>query len=377
MDFGLSEIQEMLRKTARDFLTIECPKKFVREMEEDEIGYSPQLWRKMAELGWLALPFPEKYGGNEGGFLDLVILLEEMGRACLPSPFIPMVVMSGLTIVDSGTEKQKDEIMPRIINGDLICTLALNESPGRSKVVDTTCIAVRKGKNYLISGTILFVPEAHIADYFLVCTGNGEAIEQHGDTSLFLVDTGSPGIICAPLKTIASDKQYEVIFDNVEVPEDNMLGKESEAREGIKRMLQRAAVAKCAEMVGGAAQCLEMTVNYAKERIQFGQPIGSFQAIQHYCAKMAVDVDAARLNTYEAAWMIDEGIDCAKQVAIAKAWVSEAYQRVTAISHQVHGTIAFTRDMDVELYIRRAKAGEIAFGDADYHREIIAQEIGL
>jgi alkylation response protein AidB-like acyl-CoA dehydrogenase len=376
VDFSLSEGQELLKRAARDFLEKECPKRLVREMEEDDVGYSAQLWRQMAELGWMALPFPESYEGNEGGFLDLVVLLEEMGRACLPSPFVPTVVLGGLTILDMGSEEQKAEFLPRIASGDMFCTLALVEPSDSYSPAGISCQAVADGDGYLLSGTKLFVPDAHVADYLIVGarTGNGEA---EPGVTLFWVEAKSAGIDCTPLKTIAGDKQFEVKLDGVKVPRESVIGKAGRAWGGVARILERATVAKCAEMAGGAQRVLDMTISYAKERNQFGRPIGSFQAIQHYCANMATDVDASCFNTYKAAWMIEEGLPCVKEVAIAKAWCSEAYHRVTASSHQIHGAIGWTKDMDLELYTRRAKTAELAFGDADFHREKIAQELGL
>ena len=376
MDFSLSEGQELLKRTARDFLEKECPKQLVREMEEDDIGYSAQLWQSMAELGWLALPFPESYGGNEGSFSDLVVLLEEMGRACLPSPFVPTVVLGGLTILDMGSEEQKEEFLTRITRGDIVCTLALVEPVDSYSPAGISCQAIADEDGYLLTGTKLFVPDAHIADYLVVSARTGSGKAEQGIT-LFLVEARSPGIDYTPLKTIADDKQFEVNLDSLKVPRECVIGEPGRAWRGVKRILERAAVAKCAEMVGGAQRVLDMTISFAKERKQFGRPIGSFQAIQHYCANMATDVDASRFNTYKAAWMIDEGLTCAKEVSIAKAWCSEAYRRVTALGHQIHGAIGWTKDLDLELYTRRAKAAEIAFGDADFHREKIAQELGL
>ena len=377
MDFSLSEAQELLKRTARDFLEKECPKQLVREMEEDETGYPAQLWHNMAELGWMALPFPEKYGGGGGSFADLVILLEEMGRACLPSPFIPTVVLGGLTILDMGSEEQKKKFLPHIAKGDMVCTLALLEPSDSYDPADISCRAIADEDGYLVNGTKLFVPDAHITDYLVVAARTRNSSRAEQGVTLFLVDTRSPGIDYTLLKTIAGDKQFEVNFDSVKVPRESVIGEVGWAWKGAERILERAAVAKCAEMVGGAQRVLEMTVSYAKERIQFGRPIGSFQAIQHYCANMATDVDASRFNTYKAAWMIDEGLPCSKEVAIAKAWCSEAYRRVIALSHQIHGAIGWTKDLDLELYTRRAKAAEIAFGDADFHREVIARELGL
>ncbi|MBN1368219.1 MAG: acyl-CoA/acyl-ACP dehydrogenase [Dehalococcoidales bacterium] len=376
MDFSLTEEQELLKKTARDFLEKECPKTLVRKMEDDELGYSPQLWDNMAGLGWMALPFPEKYGGSEGSFSDLVILLEEMGRACLPSPFISTVVLGGLTISDMGSEKQKETLLSRIAKGQMSCAFALLESDDTYKPAGISCRAILNENGLILTGTKLFVQDARVADYIVVAVRTGSGSTEHGIT-LVLIDSKSPGIEYTPLKSIAGNKQFEVKFDGVKVPYEGVIGKLGEAGEGLERTLARAAVAKCAEMVGGAQRVLEMTVEYAKNRIQFGRPIGSLQAIQHYCAKIATDVDASRLNTYKAAWMIDKGLPYAKQVSLAKAWCNEAYYRVTALSHQIHGAIGWTKDMDLELYTRRAKSAEFAFGSADFHREVIAREMGL
>ena len=377
MDFSLSEEQELLKRTARDFLEKECPRQLVRQMEDDDKGYPTQLWHTMAALGWMALPFPEEYGGGGGSFSDLIILLEEMGRACLPSPFIPAVVLCGLTILDTGSKEQKDAFLPGIARGDIIGTLALLEPSDSYDPAAISCRAIARESEYLVTGTKLFVQDAHIADYLVVAARTGSVNGAEEGITLFLIDARSPGISRTILKTIAADKQFEVNFDNVKVPGESVIGEVNRARRGVAGMLERAAVAKCAEMVGGAQRVLEMTVDYAKERVQFGRPIGSFQAIQHYCTNIAIDVETSRFNTYKAAWMIAEGIPCFKEVAIAKAWCSEAYRRVTALSHQIHGAIGWTKEMDLELYTRRAKAIEVAFGDADFHREKIARALGL
>ncbi len=377
MDLGFTEEQEMLRTMARDFLTKECPKKMVREMVEDERGYPPELWRKMAELGWMGLVFPEKYGGTGMGFLDLVVLLEEMGRACLPGPYFSTVILGGLTILDAGSEEQKSEFLPKIARGELILTLALVEPSAKYDAASITTKAVADGDNYVISGTKLFVPNAHIADWMIVIARTKDGATPEEGITLFLVDAKSRGITSTLLKTIAGDKQCEVVFKDVRVPKKNILGKPDGGWEVVERSLQRATVAQCAEMIGGAQAALDMSVAYAKERVQFGRPIGSFQIIQHYCANMVTDVDGAKFVTYHAAWRLDEGLPCAKEASIAKAWVSEAYRRVTVLGHQIHGAIGYCMDHDMPLYYKRAKAGEVAFGDADFHRELVAQEIGL
>lgn len=377
MDLALSEEQEMLRKMARDFLTNECPKKHVREMEEDEKGYSPELWQKMAELGWTGLVLPEQYGGGGGSFLDLAILLEEMGRACLPGPFFPTVVLGALTLAEAGTEAQKKQVLPLVAGGKAIVTLALTEPSAAWSADGVSTKASLQGDSYTLNGTKLFVSDAHVADWLIVVARTGEGNKPEEGITLFLVDARSNGLKYEVLKTIASDKQCEITLKDVSVPASNVIGKAGQGWEIVERALRRAAVAKCVEMVGGAQQVLEMTVQYAKDRVQFDKPIGSFQAIQHHCANMATDVDGARLIAYQAAWMMSEALPCTREVAMAKAWLSDAYRRVTAIGHQVHGGVGFTKDHDMQLYYRRAKAGELAFGDADFQREVVAAELGL
>ena len=377
MDLGLSEEQEMLRTSARDFLQKECPKQLVKQLDESDEGYSPELWRKMAELGWMGLVLPEEYGGSGGSFLDLVVLLEEMGYNILPGPFFSTVVLGGLSILAAGNEKQKKEFLPKVANGEIILTLALTEPNAKYDAASVKTKAVARNGEYVISGTKLFVLDANVADYLLCVARTKQGVKPEDGITIFLVDAKSPGVKCTLLKTLARDKQCEIIFDNVNVPKDNVLGEVDRGWPVVESILQKAAVAKCSEMVGGAQASLEMAVSYAKERVQFNRPIGSFQAIQHYCANMVTDVDGSRFVTYRAAWKISEGIPATMDVAVAKAWTSEAYGRVTLLGHQIFGAIGFTMDHDMHLYYRRAKAGEIMFGDGDFQRAVVAQELGL
>jgi len=377
MDLALSQEQEILWKSARDFLANKCPKTLVREMEEDEQGYPPELWKEIAELGWLGLPFPEKYEGVGLSFLDLIVLLEEMGRACLPGPFLPTVVLGGLPILEWGREEQKRYFLPKICKGEAVLTLALTEPSARYEAASVRTSATPEGDDYLISGTKLFVPDAHIADWIICVTRTEETANPEEGITLFLVDTKSPGISTVVLGTIAGDKQCELTLEKVRVPRGNILGQLGQGWEMVKRIMEWAALAKSAEMVGGNQQVMEMTVNYAKERIQFDRPIGSFQVIQHYLADMSIDVDSSRASLYKAAWMLSEGLPCTYETSVIKGWISEAYRRVVTRSHQIHAAIGFTKEYDLELYFRRAKAGELLFGDADFHREVVAQQLGL
>lgn len=374
MRLALTEEQEMLKRSARDFLDDKCSKAFVSQMEDSDTGFSRDLWQEMAELGWMGLVVPEQYGGGGMSFLDLAVLLEEMGRACLPGPFFSTVVLGALTIMDAGSEEQRQEYLPGLVRGEKIFTLALSE-PGVGPD-DTGSIRVEAtldGHAYSIQGTKLFVPDAHIADHLLcvVRTKPEEGI------AVLVADARSPQISHVLLKSIGGDKLCEVVFNGLSVPETDVLGRVSQGSMVVERIVQRAAVAKCCEMVGNMQRVLEMTVDYAKERKQFDRPIGSFQAIQHYCADMATDADAARLSTYQAAWMLSQALPCAREVAIAKAWMGEASRRVMDLAHQIHGAIGVSMEHDLHFYTRRAKAAEMAFGDADFHREVVAREMGL
>ena len=374
MDLGLNEAQQMLKNSAQEFLEAECSKDYVREMEEDERGYTPELWQKLAEQGWLGLIIPEKYGGVELEYQDLIVLLEEMGRYMLPGPYFSTVVMGGMTITDAATEEQKEEYLPRIAEGQIIVTLAINEPSGRWDAAGIELKASENGDKWVLNGTKLFVPNAHVSDYVVVAARTGEGTN---DISLFIVSTQAKGVEETLLQTIASDRQSEVVFNNVEVSSSNLLGEKNAGWSTIEKVLQWGAIGKCAEMTGGGQEVLDMTVEYAKQRTQFGRPIGTFQAIQRHCANMATDVEGSKFITYQAAWRLSEGLPADREVAMAKAWVSEAYRRVCALGHQSHGAIGFTKEHNMQLYSRRAKAAELAFGDADLHLDKVSEILGL
>ena len=377
MDFSLSEEQEMLRTSARDFLQEKCPKALVKAMEKDERGYPPELWKEMAGLGWLGLVFPERYEGSGMSFLDLAVLLEEMGRACLPGPFFSTVVLGGLTLLDAGTEQQKRTFLPAIARGEAILTLALTEPEG---LYGADAISVRAravGQEFAISGPKLFVPDAHVATNLLCVARTKPRTRGQDGISVFIVDAGTPGLSHSMLETMSGDKQCEVVFDQVKVCREQLVGPLNHGWPIVQRAIERAAIAKCCEMVGMMSRALELAVAYAKERRQFGRPIGSFQIVQHYCASMAADVDGARFSTYEAAWKTSQGLPVTKEVAIAKAWMNEAFGRVITLAHQVHGAISVTLDHELQYYTKRGKAADLTYGDGDFYRELVAQQMGL
>lgn len=377
MDLDLTQEQRILKRSAREFLKKECPPSLLREMKDDERGYLQKLWNQMAELGWTGVMIPEKYGGIGSNFLDLCILLEAMGEVCCQSPFFSTVVLGGLVILSAGSEEQKEALLPKIADGDLILALAMTE-PGSWYGTSNIAMSAKAEKNdYVLNGTKLFVENAHLADYIICVARTDTTKSPDGGLTLFLVDTKSPGIKCSPLRTLAYDKQSDVAFNKVSVPKSNVLGEVDQAGSILEKLQDQATVAKCAELVGCIQTAFDMTVAYAKERKQFGRPIGSFQAVQHHCANMVVDVDGSRFITYQAAWKISEGISASLDVAMAKAWTSSASRRVTSLAHQIHGAISFTEEYEVHLYYRRAKAAEVAFGDTEYHLERVAQALDL
>jgi alkylation response protein AidB-like acyl-CoA dehydrogenase len=377
MDLSLTEEQLLLQDSARDFLRQECPATHVRAMEVDDIGYSPALWQQIAELGWPGLMFSEQYGGSGYSFIELCVLMEEFGRVLLPSPFHSAVLTFGLPILFGGSNTQKQRYLSALAAGKMLGTLALTEPSASFEPSGISVRAECHSGKFVINGTKLFVLNAHTADELLVAVRTSDSGWPERGISLLLVPGKAAGVEITPLQTIASDRQFEVEFRNLEVGADALVGTPHDAWPLIKKTLDYATVAKCAEMVGMAQVAFDMSVEYAKNRVQFGRPIGSFQAIKHKCADMVIDVDGSRFITYRAAWCLAEGLDATKEIAMAKAWTSEACRRVCAQAHQIHGGIGFTKEYDLQLYFRRAKQGELFYGDADLHREIVAQEIGL
>ena len=378
MDFDLAEEQSMLRTMARNFLGAKCPKKLVREMIEDERGYPADLWKEMAGLGWMGLAVPEEYGGAGSNLLDLAILIEEMGRACLPGPFFSSVVLGGLSLLEVGSEELRRLFLPRLVQGELLLTLALTESSGVYAVDAMKTEAISDGKGgFTIRGTKLFVPDAHVADYVVCVARTKDTAKPEDGITLFLVERKSPGVKCSVLKTIAGDKQCEVVFDNAEVPESGILGEIDKGWYHAQQVVEKATAIRCAEMLGGARQVLEMTVSYAKDRAQFGHPIGSFQAIQHALADMFTDVEACSVTTYNAIWRLSAGLPASQEVSMAKALVSEAFKKAATSAHQIHGAVGFTEDHDLPLYFKRAKAWELSLGDAHFHFDKIAAQEGI
>ncbi|MCX6006321.1 MAG: acyl-CoA/acyl-ACP dehydrogenase [Chloroflexi bacterium] len=377
MDFDFNEQQSMLKTMARDFLAGVCTKTRVRELEKDEKGYDPDMFSKMAELGWMGLIFPEDYGGMGAEFLDLVVLMEEMGRNIIPGPFFSTVGLCAIPILKFGTETQKKKYLPAVAEGRNVWSLAYTEISGRFSPVDINCMAVADGKNYVINGEKWFAPFAHIADYLLVICRTEAAKADTDGLTAFLVKAGTRGIKTELIPTVSGDGQCRIRFKNVIVSKRDILGKLGQGWKVINYLMQHATILKCAEMAGACEAVLEMTQAYAKDRVQFDKPIGSFMAIQHKLVDMLIDVEGLQFVVHNAAWLVSIGARADMAVSLAKAKANEVYQRVCIDGIKIHGAIGFTMDHDIGCYFRRVKADEFMLGDTDLHLEKVAGEMGL
>jgi len=376
MDFAFSEEQEMLRASTRDFLAKECSSKVVRKLMDAAAPYDEGLWKKTADLGWTALGIPEQYGGV-GTFLDLIVVLEEAGRALMPGPFFATMGLAVPALLEAGTEAQKKEVLGAIADGSARATLAMTEPSGRWDAGAVTLSAKPSGGGWRLDGVKLFVPDAEAADYMVVAArtrGEGE-----DGISLFLVKGRPAGMTVTSLKTLDMTRRWsEVRFDGVNLASDSLMGSADKAWPHLKRALEWATAALCAEMVGGTQRVLETSTEYAKTRHQFGKPIGIYQAVSHKLADMLVLSESGRSATYYAAWAVEaDAADRSLAASMAKAYVSDAYRRVAGDGIQVHGGIGFTWEHDMHLYFKRAKSSEVTLGDATYHRELVAQALDL
>ena len=373
MHFGWTTEQELLRSTAREFLERECPISRVREWMEDSRGYSPEVWAKLAELGWLGLLIPEAYGGSGLGFVDLTVILEETGRSLLPSPFLA-TLQGTLAVLRAGNPTQRKEILGGVAAGERILSFAITEESGTEDARDLETRATRDGSGYRVTGTKLFVPDGQNADQIVVVARTGGAGES--GISLLLVDRGAPGLEVRPLESIDHTRRIaELRFDGVRA---ELLGEDLAGWNVWRWVRDRALVALAAEAVGGVEKVLEDSVAYAKQRVQFGKPIGVNQAIKHKCADMLIDLESSRSITHYAAWNAAEDLEQTSLFAsMAKAFTSDAYRRASAENIQIHGGVGFTWEYDCHLYFRRAKAIEVTYGDSVHHREQVAELLDL
>jgi alkylation response protein AidB-like acyl-CoA dehydrogenase len=371
MDFSFSPDQQLLRTSARAFLDEHVKPATVRALFDDPRGEREGLWKEMAELGWLGLALPEEAGGSALGMVETAILLEEMGRAACPAPYLP-TVLAGQAIAAAGSAAQKSRWLAAIAGGSARGTVAFIERDLDWDPETTTARAARTRQGWTLTGFKQFVPWPHVADVLLVPARAPEGL------SLFLVEPAAvSGLTISMMTGIdLSSRVGAVALDGVAVGADAVLGAPGQASALLTALLARGAVAAAAEMLGAARRCLDMAVDYAKVREQFGQPIGSFQAIRHKCAEMLLEVENSHAATYYAAWALDaDADDRGLAASVAKAYVNDAARRVCGEAIQVHGGIGFTWEYDLHLYFKRAKGLEVMYGDADYHRELALRAV--
>lgn len=368
MDLTFTEEQSLIATTARELLAARSSTSAFRAVADGRDGYSTELWKEIAELGWIGLALPAEHGGGGGKFLDLCLLVEEMGRALVPSPFVP-TVLGALALARFGTTEQRAAWLPGVVHGEHVVSYA---APAWGSAGGGVRAEIA-GEGIVLRGSALLVPYAHVADLLLVAA----RCDDRSGPAVLLVDPGAAGVTIGALDAVDVHRQCRVDFEGVRVALDDVLGHDLDGAAVVAVLDAHGAAATCAEMVGGAERVLDMTVEYASAREQFGRAIGSFQAIQHHCADMATDVLTSRFIAYEAQWRLAQGLDAREEVSMAKAWVSDAYRRVCALGHQVHGAIGFTGEHDLHLYLRHAIASELTFGDADHHRGRVADLLGL
>ena len=371
MNFAFSEEQEELRKMVRSFLEAKSSETAVREQMETEKGYDAAVWSQMAgEMALQGLAIPEEFGGQGFSFIELGVVLEEMGRALLCAPYFSSVVLAANALLQSGDEDAKKAYLPGIASGETLATLATTEPSGRWDEAGITIEAKGSGSDFTITGTKSFVLDGHTASLIIVAARTAKGV------SLFAVEGNAKGLTRTALSTMdQTRKQAKLEFNGTPA---KLIGAEGAGGAILSKVNDLAVVALAAEQVGGAQKVLEMAVQYAKDRIQFGRPIGSFQAIKHKCADMLLEVESAKSAAYYGMWCAAEMNEELPSVAsLAKAYCSEAYFHAAAENIQIHGGIGFTWEHPAHLYFKRAKSSELIFGDPTYHRELLAQRIGI
>jgi alkylation response protein AidB-like acyl-CoA dehydrogenase len=380
MDLSLTEFQKMLKNSAGDFLKSELPWTFAKEIDESETGFSPELWRKVADMGWLGMVLPEACGGMGCSLTDLAVIYEEMGQALMPGVCFSSSVLCGLIISDLGTEAQKEAILPSIAKGERILALALTEPDygWSGENIHLSARAVEAG--FVLNGSKCFVHDAQIADQFVCVARTAEKLDPSGGITLFLVDKTAPGLSCRAISAFSGERFNEVIFKDVKVPSSAILGEKDHGWDALSKPLNKATVILCAYMVGACQRLLDMTVQYAQTRVQFGQPIGAFQWVQGYIIGQANELEKARWFTYEALWKLDSNKpddEKREAVSLAKAVASDALLECGHLGHEVHAGLGVDKKYPLYLYSKKSKTLFSYLGDSNHHRREIAHRLGL
>ncbi|MBT3311951.1 MAG: acyl-CoA/acyl-ACP dehydrogenase [Desulfobacterales bacterium] len=378
MDISLNKVQKNIAKEARRFLKKECPIDFIREIVDGEWDFTDELWKKMAEMGWMSIRIPEQYGGMGMEQTDINIILEEMGRALLPGPFFSTVMLAGETIMECGNNEQKEKYLPGIADGKILGTFAIYEPEGGSDPYYINLKAKNTGDKFILDGTKLFVPDADSADFIICAAKTDNGSETSDGITLFIINRETEGVSISLIPAIDTTRKiFAVEFNNVQLNESSILGAYGEGKETMRKILQRAQIGLCAEAIGGAERAMEIATEHAKTRVQFDSPIGAFQAVKHLCSQMFLEVESSRSLLYWAAWAQDHADpkEAAIAASTAKSYCSEAGKKVSSSAIQVLGATGFSWESELHLYLKRAKANEMSLGDPAYHREEIMKII--
>jgi alkylation response protein AidB-like acyl-CoA dehydrogenase len=372
LDLQFSPEQEMLRETVRGVCASTSPLGVVRQLEDDPVGYSPDLWKQLAHLDLIGLQLPEEFGGSGMTLLENVVLYEEFGRSLAPSPHFVSAVLSGGVLARAGTAEQKEAWLPRIVTGEAIVTPAWLEPENGFGPRGVELRAVADGASFVLSGTKRHVAFAQAATALIVVARTGDATEA---VDLFLVDTTAPGVTLTQQLSISSDTQYRVDFEQVRIPAEQRIGPAGSGWSTWDSVMHDGIILAGAQAVGGAQYAMDITVQYAKDRHQFDKPLGAFQALAHYLADATTSVDGAEVLVHEAAWARSEGRSVAKLAPMAKLFACQTFRDVTATAQQIFGGIGFTVEFDIQLYFRRAKQLQISWWDTRYLEELVAAAV--
>jgi alkylation response protein AidB-like acyl-CoA dehydrogenase len=375
MDMELTEEQQLLKNSARDFLSQECTPDVVRELEVSDLGFSRELWQKIADLGWLGLPLPAEDGGMGLGHVDLAVLAKEMGRALFPGPFIPSVVLAGGAIAAAGSNQQKQDLLTRLIAGEQVIAFAFQEGTNQYDLRRVAMRAELRNGTYYLNGSKMFVEFANAADYLLVVARTDGAQGSPDGLTMFIVDPKADGVRMSGLPTMAKDRQFRIDFEGVAVPEEAVVGRPAMAAAALEAVLDRGVVTFAAYALGAAERMHELATEFAKGRVQFGRPIGSFQLIQSYLATLITEIWGAETLVYYTAWALDEGMPARELIAKSKGFAGDVVKRTTDVGSQIFGGIGYIEGVDSTLYLRRGKQYQLMMGDTGYWEDVIADEI--
>ena len=380
MDFGLTDEQRILRESVIRFMDRECPRELIRELEKIRQP-PPDLLPKMAALGWTALPFPRRYQGLAGDFMDVALILEELGRLgfIAASIYNRAVLFGGMSILTSGSEEQKQRFLPLVCRGEVTFALALSEPEAGSDAANVQTRAAPRGDGFVINGHKVWITGADVADYLIVpCRTDKDAPQQEGITN-FLVERGSPGVEIRVLDKIGNNlvNACEIYLDEVLVPKEMMLGGLNQGFTNILGTLKYSRVGLAASVTGTAQAALDDALRYAKERVQFGRPIAKFQALRHRLAEMEIRISASRLLARQAAWLLSQGLPCDREAAMAKVFATETLQEVSGQGMQILGAYGYSTEFDMQRYWRDGRLYTVGEGTTEIQKEIIARTMGL